>query len=100
MDTNPHECLDGPGDQWLNPKMKKANDATHGLAEKEMRLTFFDIEAAMLGDDGTPFKDLLLKDRLYMTLEGYQTWLDMVTPKLVVVIAKRILFSLNLMINI
>lgn len=70
--------------RWmLYPEMKKANVAIRAQAEGEERLVYIDIESHMLGDDGTPRKDLLLKDGLHMTPEGYRIWTDLVMPHLV-----------------
>lgn len=70
--------------RWtLYPEMKKANEAVRAQAASEARLVYIDIEPHMLGEDGTPRKDLLLEDGLHMTPEGYRIWTDLVMPKLV-----------------
>lgn len=69
--------------RWeLYPEMKKANEAVAAQAAEEPRLTYVDIEDAMLGEDGIPRKDLLLKDGLHMTDEGYRIWTELVKAAL------------------
>lgn len=69
--------------RWaLYPEMRKANEAIRTLTTDEVRLTYIDIEAAMLGEDGTPRKDLLREDGLHMTPEGYRIWTELVKPHL------------------
>jgi len=65
--------------RWnLYPEMKKANEAVRAFSAEESRLTFIDVEPAMLGEDGTPRKEYLLEDGLHMTEAGYRIWTDLV----------------------
>ncbi len=71
--------------RWpLYPEMKRANEAIQAQAAQEKRLTFIDIEAAMLGEDKTPRADLLKEDGLHMVEEGYKIWTDLVKPALAI----------------
>lgn len=69
--------------RWnLYPEMKKVNEAIGQWAQSEPRLVLVDVEAAMLGEDGLPRPELLQKDGLHMTEEGYAAWTALVTPLL------------------
>ena len=69
--------------RWsLYPEMKKANEAIRQMAQSEARLVFVDVEKVMLGEDGQPRQELLQKDGLHMTDEGYALWTKLVLPLL------------------
>ena len=69
--------------RWnLYPEMKKVNEAVREMAQSELRLIFVDVEKVMLGDDGMPRKELLQKDGLHMTDDGYALWTKLVLPLL------------------
>ena len=69
--------------RWnLYPEMKKVNEAIRELSKTEPRLVLVDVEAAMLGEDGMPRQELLQKDGLHMTDEGYAAWTKLLTPLL------------------
>jgi lysophospholipase L1-like esterase len=61
--------------RWnLWPKMNKSNQAIKALTEANPKLHYLDIPPAMLGSDGTPKKELFIKDGLHLSPEGYQLW--------------------------
>jgi len=69
--------------RWdMYPEMKKVNEAVRVMAQSEGRLTLIDVEPGMIGEDGQPRKELLEKDGLHMTEEGYALWTRLVTPHL------------------
>ncbi len=69
--------------RWkLWPAMQEVGLAEQQLAEADDKITFIDIAPAMLSPDGKPRKELLKKDGLHMTDEGYVIWSDMVRPLL------------------
>lgn len=69
--------------RWnLYPEMKKVNQAIREMAQGEPRLVLVDVEKVMLGEDGMPRKELLQKDGLHMTDEGYSLWTKLVLPLL------------------
>lgn len=69
--------------RWnLYPEMKKVNEAIGQWAQSEKRILLVDVEKAMLGEDGMPRQELLQKDGLHMTEEGYAVWTKLVTPLL------------------
>lgn len=69
--------------RWkLWPAMQQVGMAEQQIAETDDRVTYIDIAPAMLGSDGKPRAELLKKDGLHMTDEGYVVWSDMVRPLL------------------
>ena len=69
--------------RWaLFGEMRKANSLIRAHAEQNARLIYIDSEAPMLGGDGMPRRDLLLKDGLHMNDEGYAIWTALVMPHL------------------
>jgi len=69
--------------RWnLYPEMKKVNEAVREVSKTESRLVLVDVEAAMLGEDGMPRQELLQKDGLHMTEDGYAAWTKLLTPLL------------------
>ncbi len=67
--------------RWkLKDKMVETN---RRIAEmKEDRLVFIDVYSHMLGQDGTPEKDLFVADGLHMTPKGYRLWTSIIRPYL------------------
>lgn len=69
--------------RWnLYPEMKKVNEAVRQMAQSEPRLRLVDVEPVMLGDDGLPRQELLQKDGLHMTDDGYAAWTKLLLPLL------------------
>lgn len=69
--------------RWeLYDKMRDANERIRAICEENERLTFIDIAAPMLGDDGWPRKELFADDGLHLNEEGYRLWTEIVTPHL------------------
>ncbi|MBI1311246.1 hypothetical protein GC176_08055 [bacterium] len=70
--------------RWkLIEKIREANAAVKAICEQNDRLEFVDVDAPMLGDDGTPRPELFLKDGLHMTEAGYEIWANLVRPHIV-----------------
>lgn len=59
--------------KWA-PAMEDANRRIRSLCEEDDRLTFVDIWAPMLGDDGRPRRELFADDGLHLNAAGYQLW--------------------------
>jgi lysophospholipase L1-like esterase len=55
-------------------EQKKANALVKEFCGAGERLTFVDVVPLMLGADGTPDPDLLVKDGLHMSPKGYELW--------------------------
>ena len=69
--------------RWkLFPKMAEANRLIQQQAAANEHLTYIDIVAPMLGDDGQPRPELFLKDGLHMTDAGYEIWTSLVRAAL------------------
>ncbi|MDA3873020.1 MAG: SGNH/GDSL hydrolase family protein [Kiritimatiellae bacterium] len=69
--------------RWkLWPKMERANQLVAAACEQDERLTYVDVASGMLNAEGTPRKELLKKDNLHMTREGYILWRDVLRPVL------------------
>ena len=69
--------------RWaLWDKMQQANTLIREEADRHDYLAFVDIAPLMMGEDGTPRADLLLKDGLHLNDEGYTIWADAMRPLL------------------
>ena len=67
--------------RWqLAPEMRSANALIEASAEGEPRLTFLDIDAPMIGDDGRPRPELFVADGLHLSDDGYRLWTDLLAP--------------------
>ncbi len=64
------------------PVMKETNTLLRGICGQDPRMTFVDIATPMVGSDGTPKKEIFLKDNLHMNRNGYEIWRDAVRPSL------------------
>ena len=52
------------------------------MADSAERLTFVDIAAVTLGEDGLPDSTLFVEDQLHLNEEGYVRWESVVGPAL------------------
>ena len=69
--------------RWkLYSRMREANRQIAEIAAADLRQTFVDIAAPMLGDDGTPRAELFVADGLHLNDEGYKLWTSLVQPHL------------------
>lgn len=59
-----------------------ANRLVKDLVATDDRLRYLDVVPVMLGADGKPNPDLLVKDGRHMTPAGYQIWADKLKPLL------------------
>lgn len=64
------------------PSMQKCNELLKAECEKNELLTFIDVATPMLGEDGTPKKEIFKKDNLHMVRDGYVIWTNTVKPVL------------------
>lgn len=71
-----------PSRQRLMPKIAAANDAIRDFLKTQSRTVFINIWDPMLNDDGTPRKELFLKDMLHMNERGYAIWQKAIAPHL------------------
>jgi lysophospholipase L1-like esterase len=67
--------------RWaLVDKMREANKLIRAFVQTDKRLTYVDVEPAMLGPDGKPRKELFVSDGLHLNADGYALWTSLVTP--------------------
>lgn len=67
--------------RWnLIESVRATNALITEMAEKDDHLTFLDIDAPMIGEDGTPKKELFAKDGLHLSDAGYKLWSDLLRP--------------------
>jgi lysophospholipase L1-like esterase len=63
---------------------RQTNRLIREFAASHARLKFIDVEAAMLGPDGQPRKELFRADGLHLNDEGYAVWTELVKACLAV----------------
>lgn len=69
--------------RWnLADTMQDANRQISELCAEDERVTFVDVWKPMLGEDGTPRKELFGDDGLHLNGEGYKLWTSLVAPLL------------------
>lgn len=71
-----------PSRQHLMPKIAAANNAIRDFLETQRRTTFVNIWDPMLDENGSPRKELFLKDMLHMNEKGYAIWQKAIAPHL------------------
>ncbi|HNY27176.1 MAG TPA: amidohydrolase family protein [Candidatus Sumerlaeota bacterium] len=65
--------------RWnLWDKARRVNSLIARYAETDSRVIFVDTATPVLGEDGTPRKELFLKDQLHLSPAGYQVWAQVV----------------------
>ncbi len=74
--------------RWsLWPEMDKANGLVRDFCGQDERLFFADLATPLLGDDGTPRRELFLPDQLHLNPQGYAVWTRTLAPILSRVLA-------------
>jgi len=69
--------------RWnLYPQMAEANRKIAEQCAADDRLTYLDIAAPMLGEDGRPKPDLFREDGLHLNKKGYEVWTQVVAKHL------------------
>ena len=67
--------------RWeLIEPMRAVNRAIARLARAERRLSYVDVDGPMLGEDGRPRAELLVRDGLHLSESGYRLWSALVHP--------------------
>ena len=64
----------------LLPQIKQANALIRDSSSHDKRLDFIDVFTPMLNADGSPRKELFVKDGLHMNGQGYALWTSLVKP--------------------
>lgn len=69
--------------RWsLWPRMQQANNLVREFCESDPRLTVVDVATPLLGQEGTPRKELFIEDGLHLNADGYKLWTNALTPVL------------------
>lgn len=63
-------------------RIREANRLIQAEIASDPSLHYINVFDAMLGDDGTPRKDLFRFDGLHMNRRGYELWTSIITPML------------------
>jgi lysophospholipase L1-like esterase len=71
-----------PSRQHLMPQIAAANNSIKQFLKKKRMATYVDIWAPMLDANGSPRKELFLKDMLHMNESGYAIWQKALEPHL------------------
>ena len=67
--------------RWaLIARVREANRLVREVCDRDDRLGFVDVDAAMIGWDGQPRPELFVKDGLHMSPKGYEIWNMLVRP--------------------
>ena len=61
-------------------RMRAANALIRAYCERDDRVAYVDVDAAMLGWDEKPRHELFVADGLHLTADGYQIWTFLVRP--------------------
>jgi lysophospholipase L1-like esterase len=59
---------------------RDANQLIAADCEQDDTLEFVDVWPVMLGEDGTPRKELFVEDGLHLNETGYEAWVELVRP--------------------
>lgn len=69
--------------RWkLWPEMKRANRLVESYCGEARGVEYIDAASAMLGEDGTPRKDIFVEDGLHLNAAGYKIWTAIIKPQL------------------
>ena len=62
---------------------RKANKLIEDFIQTDKRLSYIDVVAPMLDQDGKPRAELFREDKLHLNADGYKLWTEVVGPYLV-----------------
>jgi lysophospholipase L1-like esterase len=62
--------------------MRAANASIKAHCEADELLTYVDVDAPMIGDDGMPDPTLFIDDGLHLNAKGYALWASILAPLL------------------
>ena len=69
--------------RWKNVhNVRKANEIIAKQCAADGNMVFVDIDKPMMGEDGKPREELLVKDGLHLSEKGYEIWTGLVKPHL------------------
>ncbi len=64
----------------LWPQMEQVNKLYKKYAQTQSYITYVDVDAVLLTEDGTPDPELYLSDRLHLSEKGYAAWNRLLGP--------------------
>lgn len=62
--------------------MRETNSLIRDFNKKDCRLTYFDIDFPMIGENGQPRPDIFVDDGLHLNKKGYRLWTTIIKPSL------------------
>lgn len=65
-------------------KYAKANELLKKYCDSDPRLTYINVVTPMLGEDGSPLKDIFVKDNLHLNPKGYAIWTRAIRASLII----------------
>lgn len=69
--------------RWnLIDKVRETNSLIRQFSQADSRIEFVDIDAPMIGENGTPDPNLFVDDGLHLNEKGYELWTALVQPHL------------------
>ena len=69
--------------RWsMHERMDGANTLIKNFISTQKNIQFIDVYHSMLGDDGTPLKNIYISDNLHMNANGYKIWQKLISPLL------------------
>ena len=69
--------------RWsMHERMDGANTLIKNFISTQKNIQFLDVYHSMLGDDGTPLKNIYISDNLHMNANGYKIWQKLISPLL------------------
>ena len=69
--------------RWsMHERMDASNNLIRSFISTQKNIQFLDVYHSMLGDDGTPLKNIYIADNLHMNANGYKIWQKLMAPLL------------------
>jgi para-nitrobenzyl esterase len=69
--------------RWsMHERMDASNNLIKSFISTQKNIQFLDVYHSMLGEDGTPLKNIYIADNLHMNANGYKIWQKLISPLL------------------
>lgn len=69
--------------RWsMHERMDASNKLIKTFISRQKNIQFLDVYHTMLGEDGTPLKNIYISDNLHMNANGYKIWQKLIAPVL------------------
>jgi len=69
--------------RWsMHERMDASNNLIKTFISTQKNIQFLDVYHSMLGEDGTPLKNIYISDNLHMNANGYKIWQKLIAPLL------------------